>query len=58
MDNRLAKIESGFQHPHLGLLTDDEVRYMRQVPVGYEHAEWSNERLESVRKRISIRPHQ
>lgn len=44
-----------FTHPVLGPLTEDEFRYMRQVPMGYDKAEWTPERLANIRKRFAMR---
>lgn len=46
-------VRLGFDHPRLGLLTCDEVRMMRQVPIGYAEAEWTQERLDNIRKSLA-----
>ena len=43
-----------FDHPHLGILSDEEYRYMRQRPIGMpDGVQWSAERLREVRAVIS-----
>lgn len=54
----LRKVEEDvlFDHPTLGLLTEDEYRMMRQVPMGYPTAEWTQERLDNIRLRLAGDP--
>ncbi len=44
------------QHPTLGTLTEEEFRYMRQVPIGHNEAEWTPERLANIRRRLAHGP--
>ncbi len=44
-------------HPTLGPLTAAEYLLMRQVPIGYAKAEWTQERLDIIRKTLANNPH-
>ena len=44
------------QHPTLGTLTEEEFRYMRQVPIGHDKAEWTPEQLANIRRRLAHGP--
>lgn len=45
-----------YEHQLLGPITMAEHVMMRQVPIGYKQAEWTQERLANVRESISRNP--
>lgn len=47
------RADLGFVDAELGLLTNDEVLFMRQIPAGFGKAEWTKKRLKEVRRRLS-----
>ena len=53
-DTERKRPDLGFVHEQLGPLTSDEVLFMRQIPAGFEKAVWTKDRLEEVRRRISL----
>lgn len=43
-------------HPTLGALTAAEFLLMRQVPTGYAKSDWTQERLDNIRKTLAMNP--